>query len=46
MNTISAKLHDSRDFNNQNAAAIGLALLFKKQNRAKLCCIMHFMAMP
>lgn len=27
------ELHDGRDFNNQNAAAIGLALLFKKQNK-------------
>ena len=27
------ELHDGRDFNNQNAAAMGLALLFKKQNK-------------
>ena len=27
------ELHDGRDFNNQNAAAMGLALLFRKQNK-------------
>ena len=27
------ELHDGRDFNNQNSAAMGLALLFRKQNK-------------